>query len=73
MRKAGGLPFEYLRLTLNDVVITDVSPAGGESMAIETVSLSFTKMRQQYFPQSSTGAGMGAVTGVIDLRQFVDR
>ena len=73
MRKAGGLPFEYLRITLSDVVITDVSPACGESMAIETVSLSFAMMRQQYFPQSRTGGSMGAVTGVIDLRQFAAR
>ncbi|MDR5817922.1 MULTISPECIES: type VI secretion system tube protein Hcp [unclassified Caballeronia] len=70
LRKAGGVPFEYFRITLGDVVITHVSPAGGGSMAIETVSLSFTTMKQEYFPQSITGGTMGAVTAVIDLRQF---
>lgn len=39
-------------------------------MAVETVSLSFTTMKQEYFPQSITGGAMGAVTAVIDLRQF---
>ena len=39
-------------------------------MAIETVSLSFSLMKQEYFPQSNTGGSLGAVTGVIDLRQF---
>lgn len=70
VRKAGGVPFEYFRITMSDVVITGVHPAGGSDMAIETISLSFTKMTQVYFPQSKAGGSMGAVTGVIDLRQF---
>ena len=70
MRKAGGTPFEYLKLSMYDVVITNVNPAGGGSMAVETVSLSFTNMKQEYFLQSVSGGSLGAVTGIIDLRQF---
>ena len=70
LRKAGGVPFEYFRMVMSDVVITHVGPASGGNMAIETVSLSFSSIKQEYFPQSTTGGAMGAVTGMIDLRQF---
>lgn len=35
MRKAGGLPLEYLKITLSDVVITHVEPAAGAGLALD--------------------------------------
>ncbi|VXC89129.1 putative cytoplasmic protein USSDB7A [Burkholderia sp. 8Y] len=69
MRKAGGMPFTFYRITLSDVVITKVLPSADGSYAIETVGLSFSRMKQEYLLQSRQGGNMGAVTGLIDVRQ----
>jgi len=69
MRKAGGAPFTFYRITMFDVVITKVLPSADGGYAIETVGLSFSRMKQEYFLQSRLGSSMGAVTGLIDISQ----
>jgi type VI secretion system secreted protein Hcp len=69
MRKAGGVPHLYFRLTLYDVVVTKVWPSIDSSNAIETVALSFARMKQEYVMQSAQGGNMGTVTGLIDVKQ----
>ncbi|MEM5345448.1 Hcp family type VI secretion system effector [Paraburkholderia azotifigens] len=69
MRKAGGLPFEYYRLTMYDVVITKVWPSVDAANSIETVSLSFARMKQEYIVQNQLGGSAGVVTGLIDVKQ----
>ncbi|VXB30976.1 Putative cytoplasmic protein USSDB7A (fragment) [Burkholderia sp. 8Y] len=68
MRKAGGLPFTFYRITISDVVITKVLPSADGGYAIEAIGLSFSRMKQEYVPQNRHGGGMGAVTGLIDIR-----
>ena len=70
VRKAGGNPLEYLKLTMNDVVVTKVSPSGdsdGERIT-EQVSLSFAKVMQEYMVQNANGGSGGAVTASYDIK-----
>jgi len=72
VRKSGGNPLEYLKLTMNDVLVTRVSPAGvatDESRPRETVSLSFSSMKQEYIIQNAQGGSGGAVTATFDIKK----
>jgi len=49
MRKAGGAPLEYLKITMEDVLVTPVKPESNKNMAIprEKVCLSFARVKQE--------------------------
>lgn len=71
-RKSGGSPLEYLKLTMNDVLVTRVSPEGvasDESRPRERVSLSFSSMKQEYIIQNAQGGSGGAVTATFDIKK----
>jgi type VI secretion system secreted protein Hcp len=70
VRKAGGNPLEYLKITMTDVVITNVQPSGSSSdeSLKETVSLSFAKIKQEYTVQNQQGGSGGAVTAGFDIK-----
>jgi type VI secretion system secreted protein Hcp len=62
VRKAGGdNPLEYLTITMNDVLIANVSTGGtgGEDRITENVTLNFAKVTVDYKEQTATG-GVGA-------------
>jgi len=71
VRKAGGNPLEYLKITMTDVVITNVLPGGSntEDGVKEQVSLSFAKVKQEYTVQNQQGGSGGAVTAGYDIKQ----
>jgi len=71
VRKAGGSPLEYLKITMSDVVITNVQPAGSNTAEriTEEVSLSFAKVKQEYTVQNQQGGSGGAVTAGYDIKQ----
>ncbi|WP_028227614.1 Hcp family type VI secretion system effector [Paraburkholderia ferrariae] len=69
MRKAGGVPLEYLRYTLSEVMVTRVEPAAGAGLVLEHVALSFARMKQEYVVQGATGGSQGTVTALIDVKQ----
>ncbi|GAB7539959.1 type VI secretion system tube protein Hcp [Burkholderia sp. 3C] len=69
MRKAGGTPLTYLKITLYDVIVTELEPAVGAGAALEHVALSFARMEEEYVVQSATGGSQGTVTAVIDVKQ----
>lgn len=73
MRKAGGIPHEYLRITLYDVVITHVEPYVDSNGAIESVRLSFARMKKEYVLQNALGGSAGVVTALIDIKENVSR
>lgn len=59
--KAGGTQVEYARITLEDVLVTTMNYNGadnGDTLAM-TYSFQASKVKQQYWEQSSTG-GKGA-------------
>ncbi|RZA12643.1 MAG: type VI secretion system tube protein Hcp [Proteobacteria bacterium] len=70
VRKAGGTPLEYLKLSMTDVVITNVQPAGSTTDEVikEQVSLSFAKITQEYTVQNQQGGSGGAVTAGYDIK-----
>ncbi|CAG9214716.1 Protein hcp1 [Paraburkholderia sabiae] len=65
MRKAGGVPLDFLRITMNDVVITGVEM----SASYEQVRLSFASVRQEYLLQNAQGGSRGVITGTFDIKQ----
>lgn len=71
VRKAGGNPLEYLKLTMSDVLVTGVAPQGSVSDEVrmrETVALSFAKVKQEYVVQNAQGGSGGAVTAGYDIK-----
>ena len=67
VRKAGENPLEFLKVTLSDVLVSSVTPAGSAagapSVPLETVSFNFAKIDIHYTPQNEKGTGGAAVTG----------
>ena len=61
-RKAGDMPLEYFKVTMEEVLVSSVSEGGGggEDMQTENISLNFAKVKVEYTPQDATGAGGGA-------------
>ncbi|QNB14634.1 Hcp family type VI secretion system effector [Paraburkholderia tropica] len=70
VRKAGGNPLEYLKLTMSDVIVTQVFPSGSNSDngITEQVRLSFSKVKQEYVVQNAQGGSGGAVTAGYDIK-----
>lgn len=70
VRKAGGTPLEYLKITMTDVVITNVQPAGSATDEVikEQVSLAFAKVKNEYTVQNQQGGSGGAVTAGFDIK-----
>jgi type VI secretion system secreted protein Hcp len=64
VRKAGGKDaLEYLKITMEEVLVTSVHTGGshGDERIIENVSLNFRKFKAEYTPQTDKGgAGTGA-------------
>ncbi len=72
VRKAGGNPLEYIKFTMNDVLVTQVSPSGvaaDESRPREIVRLSFARMKQEYVVQNIQGGSGGAITATFDIKR----
>jgi type VI secretion system secreted protein Hcp len=67
-RKAGEVPQDFLLFTLEDAMITGVETTGGGTTMIESVSISFVRMRYEYALQDALGEKKEAVTALIDLR-----
>jgi type VI secretion system secreted protein Hcp len=63
-RKAGGQQQEYLKLTLEDVLISSYhSSASGGSSPIpnESIGLNYAKIKYEYKPQKADGSLEGAI------------
>jgi type VI secretion system secreted protein Hcp len=64
VRKAGESPLEYIKLTLTDCLITNVSAGGsqGEDRLTENVTINFAEFKYEYTPQKADGSGDAPVT-----------
>jgi type VI secretion system secreted protein Hcp len=71
VRKAGGSPLEYLKLTLGDVIVSSISTggAGGEDRLTESVTLNFAKFENTYTPQKPDGSGGPPVTAKWNIQK----
>jgi type VI secretion system secreted protein Hcp len=70
VRKAGGNPLEYLKVTMTDVIISQVTSSGNatEELIRETVGLSFSKLVYEYVIQNAQGGSGGTVTANYDIK-----
>ncbi|HET8654036.1 MAG TPA: type VI secretion system tube protein Hcp [Longimicrobiaceae bacterium] len=65
--KAGGEQQKYLEITLTDVVISSYQTGGsGDDVPIESMTLNFAKVKQEYFVQDDLGAVVSAGSGSWD-------
>lgn len=72
MRKAGGSPLEYLKVTMNDLIVSSVMPSGNsqsEENPREMIRLSFSKVKQEYTVQNQQGGSAGTITAGYDFKQ----
>ncbi|WP_395067777.1 Hcp family type VI secretion system effector [Paraburkholderia silvatlantica] len=64
MRKAGGVPLDFFRITMFDVIVTAVEM----SSSYEQIRLSFASVRQEYIVQNTLGGSRGVITGTFDIK-----
>lgn len=70
VRKAGGKePIEYIKITMNEVLITSVQTGGAESddRLRENCSLNFAKVKVEYTGQDAKGAAGATQTMEWDI------
>jgi len=69
VRKAGEKPVEYLKIKLEEVLITSLSTggSGGEDRLTENVTLNFGKVSVDYVPQDDKGAAGTAIPFAWDI------
>src|SRR5436190_10202947 len=75
VRKAGGKdPLEYLKLKLEEILVTAVTTggSGGEDRLTENVSLNFRKFTTTYTSQSAQGAAGTPVDFTYDIAANLD-
>ncbi|MCW6509313.1 Hcp family type VI secretion system effector [Lichenifustis flavocetrariae] len=58
VRKAGEKPVDYLKLDMEEIIITSVTTggSGGEDRLTENISLNFAKFKFEYFTQEDSGS-----------------
>jgi type VI secretion system secreted protein Hcp len=63
VRKAGGEAIPYIKLELNDGIISSIAVAGGpvDERLRETITLNFAKYSYEYFPQAKDGSAAAAI------------
>ena len=69
VRKAGDSPLEYLKITLDGVLVSSLSTggSGGEDRLTENVSLNFAKFKVEYTTQAETGGKGATSTAAWDI------
>ncbi len=71
IRKAGGTPLEYLKMSFSDVIITSVDISGSltdEEHPLEAVRFSFSAVCQDYVLQNRAGGQTGNVSFCYDVK-----
>ncbi|WP_399679150.1 Hcp family type VI secretion system effector [Xenophilus sp.] len=71
VRKAGENPLEYIKITMEELIVTSVSTggSGGEDRLTENVTLNFAKVKFEYDPQTKQGAGKGVKTAAWNIAE----
>ncbi|NOX42499.1 MAG: type VI secretion system tube protein Hcp [Gammaproteobacteria bacterium] len=74
VRKAGKTPLEYMKIIMEDGLISSVSTggSGGEDRLTENVALNFSKFKTEYVPQKGDGSGDASVIIGWDIAKNVD-
>lgn len=66
VRKAGEKPLEYLKIKLEDILISSVQISGNLNGTPDAVTLDFKKMTFSYYPVSSSGVVLAPVIAIIE-------
>jgi type VI secretion system secreted protein Hcp len=68
-RKAGGTPVEFVKVTMEDAIITAVSQggSGGEDRFTENVTINFAKVKFEYTGQKKDGSADTTIPHVWDI------
>lgn len=63
VRKAGKTPLEYIKIKMEELLITSVSTggSGGEDRLTENITFNFAKVNVEYTPQKADGGPEGSV------------
>ncbi len=71
VRKAGEKPVEYIKIKMEELLITSVSTggSGGEDRLTENITLNFAKVHVDYVPQDEKGAAGTAIPMSWDIAQ----
>lgn len=58
VRKAGENPVDYLKIDMDEIIVTSVTMggSGSEDRLTENISLNFSKFKFEYFTQEDTGS-----------------
>jgi type VI secretion system secreted protein Hcp len=67
--KAGGKALEYIKIGMDQVMVTSVTIGGdvGGDVINETVTLNFATMNYEYVPQKADGSGEASVSKGWDI------
>jgi type VI secretion system secreted protein Hcp len=70
LKAAGDNAVKYQEVTLDDVVISSYQTGGsGDDVPIESITLNFAKVKQEYFAQGDEGTAKSAGVGTWDQRK----
>lgn len=69
VRKAGEKPLEYLKISMKEVIVANISTggSGGEDRLTENVTLNFAEFKVEYTPQKDDGSGDAAITAAWNI------
>jgi type VI secretion system secreted protein Hcp len=70
VRKAGEKPLEYLKVELNDLIVSSVQNSGAASgdSPMESITMNCAKITKTYVEQDATGGAGKTVTAGYDIR-----
>jgi type VI secretion system secreted protein Hcp len=70
VRKAGEKPLEYIKITMNDCLISSISSggSGGEDRLTENISINFGNFSYEYTPQKEDGSGDAVLPYAFDIK-----
>ncbi len=73
VRKAGEKPLEYMKITMEDCLISNVSTggSGSEDRLTENLALNFAKFKVEYTPQKADGSGDAVIEMGYNIAQNV--
>ena len=69
VRKAGDSPLEYIKITMEDCLVSSISTggSGGEDRLTENVTLNFARFKVEYTSQAKTGGKGTTSTAAWDI------
>jgi type VI secretion system secreted protein Hcp len=73
VRKAGEEPLEYMKITMEDCLISNVSTggSGSEDRLTENLALNFAKFKVEYTPQKADGSGDAVIQMGFNIAENV--